>query len=377
MSRMPGVIRDGKKQYLIDTNLGKENFVEWREWIEAVNDDLPEPESLKDVWNDLPPLSPSLIEGVLRKGHKMMLAGPSKAGKSFALIEMAIAIAEGRKWLNWYCSQGRVLYVNLELDRPSCLHRFKDVYDSLGWPANNIANIDIWELRGKSIPMDKLAPKLIRRASKKNYTAIIIDPIYKIITGDENSADQMAHFCNQFDKVCTELNCAVIYCHHHSKGAQGSKRSMDRASGSGVFARDADALLDMIQLNTSDQVGLPGTAWRIEGTLREFEPFKPLNVWFEYPIHRVDDSGELEKLTPDCDKAPWQKSQDARHKKKEERKQQLENAYNACLINGQVMVSDIADYLDITDKTVRRYINELDDFVIEKGVVTKKIIPDI
>ena len=224
LSRMPGIIRDAKKQYLIDTNLGKENFVEWREWIEAVNDDLPEPESLKDVWNDLPPLSPSLIEGVLRKGHKMMLAGPSKAGKSFALIEMAIAIAEGRKWLNWYCSQGRVLYVNLELDRPSCLHRFKDVYDALGWPDNNIANIDIWELRGKSIPMDKLAPKLIRRAAKKNYTAIIIDPIYKIITGDENSADQMAHFCNQFDKVCTELNCAVIYCHHHSKGAQGSKR---------------------------------------------------------------------------------------------------------------------------------------------------------
>ena len=67
LSRMPGVLRDGKKQFLIDTNLGKETFQEWREWIEAVNDDLPEPESLKDVWNDLPPLSPSLIEGVLRK----------------------------------------------------------------------------------------------------------------------------------------------------------------------------------------------------------------------------------------------------------------------------------------------------------------------
>ena len=215
LSRMPGVMRKGKKQYLIDTNIGKSNFLEWREWIEAVNDDLPAPESLKAVWNDLPPLSPSLIDGVLRKGHKMMLAGPSKAGKSFALIELAIAIAEGRKWLNWHCSQGRVLYVNLELDRPSCLHRFKDVYDALGYPAHNLDSIDIWELRGKSIPMDKLAPKLIRRAAKKNYTAIIIDPIYKIITGDENSADQMAHFCNQFDKVCTELNCAVIYCHHH------------------------------------------------------------------------------------------------------------------------------------------------------------------
>ena len=53
--------------------------------------------------------------------------------------------------------------------------------------------------------MDKLAPKLIRRAMKKDYVAIIIDPIYKVITGDENSADQMAAFCKQFDKVCTEL----------------------------------------------------------------------------------------------------------------------------------------------------------------------------
>ena len=76
-------------------------------------------------------------------------------------------------------------------------------------------SIDIWNLRGKSVPMDKLAPKLIRRAAKKDYVAIIIDPIYKVITGDENSADQMANFCNQFDKVCTELGCAVIYCHHH------------------------------------------------------------------------------------------------------------------------------------------------------------------
>ena len=101
----------------------------------------------------------------------------------------------------------------------------------------HISNIDIWNLRGKSVPMDKLAPKLIRRASKKDYIAIIIDPIYKIITGDENSADQMAHFCNQFDKVCSEVGCAVIYCHHHSKGAQGGKRSMDRAYTACTYRR--------------------------------------------------------------------------------------------------------------------------------------------
>ena len=248
LSRMPGVMRNGKKQYLLDTNIGKENWNEWREWIESVNDDLPDPESMADVWDNLPELAPPLIDGVLRQGHKMLIAGPSKAGKSYALIELCCAIAEGKKWLEWNCTQGRVMYVNLELDRASCLHRFKDVYTALGIAPDNLSNIDIWNLRGRSVPMDKLAPKLIRRASKKNYIAIIIDPIYKVITGDENSADQMAHFCNQFDKVCTELGCAVIYCHHHSKGAQGGKRSMDRASGSGVFARDPDALIDIVEL---------------------------------------------------------------------------------------------------------------------------------
>ena len=221
LSRMPGVQRGEKKQFIVDTNLGKASWNEWYEWIEGVNDDLPEPEGLESVWDNLPELSPCLIEGVLRKGHKMLIAGPSKAGKSFLQIELCIAIAEGKKWLQWHCAQGRVMYVNLELDRASCLHRFKDVYTSMGIAPENLQNIDIWNLRGKSVPMDKLAPKLIRRAAKKDYVTIIIDPIYKVITGDENSADQMANFCNQFDKVCTELGCAVIYCHHHSKGSQG------------------------------------------------------------------------------------------------------------------------------------------------------------
>ncbi|MDT2291688.1 AAA family ATPase [Paenibacillus larvae] len=252
LSRMPGVERNGKKQFIVDTNIGKSGWAEWHEWIEGVNDDLPDPESLTDYWDNMPQLAPPLIEGVLRQGHKMLMAGPSKAGKSFALIELSIAIAEGGKWMGWPCTKGKVLYVNLELDSASCLHRFKDVYSALNWQPNNLGNIDIWNLRGKSVPMDKLAPKLIRRAAKKNYIAVIIDPIYKVLTGDENSADQMAHFTNQFDKIATELGASVIYCHHHSKGSQGGKKSMDRASGSGVFARDPDALIDLVELEVTE-----------------------------------------------------------------------------------------------------------------------------
>lgn len=384
LSRLPGLLRDGKKQFLIATHIGKESYDEWKEWIEAVNDDLPEPEELSSVWDDMPDLAPSLIDGVLRQGHKMLISGASKAGKSFALIELCIAIAEGKKWLRFDCAQGRVLYVNLELDRASCLHRFKDVYKALELPPQSINNIDIWNLRGKSLPMDKLAPKLIRRAQKKDYIAIVIDPIYKVITGDENSADQMAHFCNQFDKVCTELHSAVIYCHHHSKGGQGMKRAMDRASGSGVFARDPDAILDMIQLCVDDDKDTEGdalkpTAWRISGTLREFPTFEAVNVWFAYPIHKVDDTGLLAMAAEEGSLADIQAKgrvlgNQAKTAKKESRISKIDEAYEALSFGGKetVTVEDIANYFDVSIKTIRRDITANGKFEIKNMLVNKK-----
>lgn len=428
LSRMPGVIRNGKKQFLVDTNIGKESWDEWYEWIESINDDLPEPESLVECWNNLPQLALPLIEGILRQGHKMLVAGPSKAGKSFTLIELCIAIAEGKKWLNWQCAQGKTLYVNLELDRPSCLHRFKDVYNALGIKPNNLSNIDIWNLRGKSIPMDKLAPKLIRRASKKDYIAVVIDPIYKVITGDENSADQMANFCNQFDKICNELGTSVIYCHHHSKGSQGGKRSMDRASGSGVFARDPDALLDLIELDLNEahykqlrnmsackccvdylRANRPEllnelsqddvlsqsimidfcksklghdyykeldtlvneardkatsiTAWRIEGTLREFSKFPPVNLYFEYPVHVVDQDGVLQDIDPDDVKPQWQKAKEKRQEQAEKNKNkkvnQFEIEFSNIEIEGrEVPAEELANKLNTTPKTLLAWLGK-------------------
>ena len=384
LSRLPGLLRDGKKQFLIATHIGKESYDEWKEWVEAVNDDLPEPEELSSVWDDMPDLAPSLIDGVLRQGHKMLISGASKAGKSFALIELCIAIAEGKKWLGFDCAKGRVLYVNLELDRASCLHRFKDVYKALELPPQSINNIDIWNLRGKSLPMDKLAPKLIRRAQKKDYIAIVIDPIYKVITGDENSADQMAHFCNQFDKVCTELHSAVIYCHHHSKGGQGMKRAMDRASGSGVFARDPDAILDMIQLCVDDDKDteedtLKPTAWRISGTLREFPTFEAVNVWFAYPIHKVDDTGLLAMAAEEGSLADIQAKgrvlgNQAKTAKKESRISKIDEAYEALSFGGKemVFVQDVANYFDVTVKTIRSDIVKNGKFEIKNSVVNKK-----
>ncbi len=167
LSRLPGVWRKDRKQFLIATNIGKPSYEEWVEWIAGLDDNLPDPEPLSEIWDNSAPLADRTHKGRSPQGAQDALAGPSKAGKSFALIELCVAIAEGKKWLDTFqCMQGSVLYCNLELDRPSCLHRFKDVYTALGIAPEHLQNIDIWNLRGQAIPMDKLAPKLIRRAQE-------------------------------------------------------------------------------------------------------------------------------------------------------------------------------------------------------------------
>lgn len=365
LSRLPGIERGENKQFIVDTNIGKASFVEWKEWIESVNDDLPDFKNFADVADNLPELSPILIDGVLRQGHKMLLAGPAKAGKSFALIELAAAIASGTTWLGFNCAQGKVLYVNFEIEEPSYLHRVSDVCKAMNISEEYFKNIDFWSLRGQSLPMDKLAPKLIRRACKKNYIAIIIDPIYKVITGDENSAEEMAKFCNQFDKIAHDLCCAVIYCHHHSKGTQGWKNSMDRASGSGVFARDPDALIDMLELeipqkalDEDDEIDSSMTAWRIEGTLREFPSFKPKNVFYDWPIHRIDTEGTLNKAFPKGSKANnvvgKGKGSDVSD---EERYEALCKAYEMAKDpqSGYAKKSDMAKAISVDPKTIKRY----------------------
>lgn len=376
LSRMPGVTRNGNRQYLATTNIGRKSWVDWLDFVEGVSDELPDMEPLSSYRDDPPPLPEELIAGILRRGHKLLISGSSKAGKSFLLMELCVAIAEGRSWLNFPCKKGRVLYVNLEIDPASAVNRFFKIYEALGIPALRMDDIILWNLRGHAVPLDQLVPKLIRRVRDLNLDAIVIDPIYKVIMGDENNASEMGAFCNQFDKICAATGCSSIYCHHHSKGAQGMKKAMDRASGSGVFARDPDAQLDMIELELSDDLKNNvrdgnATAWRLESSLREFPNIKPVNFWFEYPIHRVDTLGELGDMpaqgTPEAGKV-----RNGKNRSSEDAVSEFRRAYDVLNLDGKVTVSDMADYLKCVDKTVYYRLKKMgDEFRLENGVINR------
>ena len=373
LSRLPGFKRGEKWQYIVDRNIGAADWVEWSHYIE---DEMVEPlqvTNLGDIWDDMPPVKPELIEGILRQGHKMMVVSSSKAGKTFALIELAISIAEGRRWIGFRCKQGRVLYLNMELDEASFDDRMKRVYEAIDIERIHPENIDIVHLRGKIEKLDKLVPQITRTLKTKEYAAVILDPIYKLGIGDENAADQVTAFCNAIDKIANS-SVSVIYVHHHSKGAQGAKASMDRASGSGVFARDADALLDMIELRIPpekiDQVkaeyGEKVTAWRMEATLREFVQIEPVNLFFSYPLHEIDAGGILEEANLEENERSMENGRElgnlAKKVKKAASMEALAEAINRDTeIAGKPKTQkQYAEEFGVSDRTIRGWMRELE-----------------
>ena len=230
--------------------------------IEAfMSDDvsIPTPKTLGDYPEDLKQ-DPVLIEGLFRKGRKGILTADSKAGKSFFAIELAVSIAAGRPFLGRACTKSKVCYFNYEIEEKEFMDRVKTVARELKIPVNEfIDNLKIVHMRGMSVPLSKMAGNIIAlllteyKETRDPYSLIILDPIYKITAGDENSAEAVGRFCNNLDKIALETGCAIFYTHHHAKGDQGGKKAMDRGSGSGVFARDPDLMIDLTLLEIDGQ----------------------------------------------------------------------------------------------------------------------------
>ena len=285
--------------------------------VAATNDEqgrrsrLPDFQQAIVVAEELPEMPAVVIEGVLLETHKMLLTGPSKAGKTWCLINLAVSVATGSWWVDFRCAQRKVLFVDLETDPRTLQKRVARVSAAKGADAAVVReNLTLWPLRGQSCGLDEIAAELFCRCRKGDFGMVIIDPAYMVQDGDENNAKDIREFFARLDEICVRLECTVVISHHHSKGAQGLKSAIDRGSGSGVFGRAPDAVLDMTELvleaSTLEMARESNvlrevrhlTGWRMSFTLREFAHRDPLDLWLAFPLHMTDHTGLLADCKP-------------------------------------------------------------------------------
>jgi hypothetical protein len=232
---------------------------------------------------------------ILRQKRKLVIGGSSKMGKTWTLLDLALAVASGGKWLGRFqCHAGAVLYVNLELDgstagrRAEWIATFRGIAEDGLLPAEVDARLLTWNLRGKCYDLTLMLSAARKRLSEVpgGLRLIVLDPIYKTYGGrDENAAGDMAGLMLELEQFADECGAAIAFAAHFSKGNQAGKEAMDRISGSGVMARDPDAIVTFTPHEEEN-------CFVLEASLREFAPIPP--VVFEWNVPALNPREELD-----------------------------------------------------------------------------------
>ena len=263
---------------------------------DAIEDPLPAPtfidlfQVMADA-SDPSTLPPVLLEGILHKGCKMILSGSSKAGKTLGLMHLGLAAANGLPWMGHRINrQCKVVYLDFELKPRLAKERIKTIVSDKANEYFPTKNFMYCGLRGQKRSLEDLALH-IQAIRDFEPDMVIVDPFYKLGGDyDENDAGSVGLVLDEMEKFSERLDCAFVYAHHFSKGNKAETDHIDRASGSGVFARDPDAILTLTPHEEDYHLVL-------EATLRNFPTPEKKVIEFAWPnfIYKPDLEPTLRK----------------------------------------------------------------------------------
>ena len=164
------------------------------------------------------------------------------------------------------------------------------------------------DAEGKRYKMPKLVDELIQAHEEYPFDVCVIDPIYKLEDGDENTADGTNDFLAEMDRLNIDTGCATMYVHHAGKGGAGNRSVWETGRGSSNFANDAYAVVSFEELYLSPKaneaawdemlhMGIADpsqAAYRIRFGTRGFQAPPSVNAIKRYPFHEVDEDGILD-----------------------------------------------------------------------------------
>jgi AAA domain len=218
-----------------------------------------------------------ILRGVLYKGCKGILTGGSKSYKTWTLMDIAYCVGNGLLWWGTHTLQCPVAYLDFEHIDYDFRWRMEQIAAAHG--TGSIDAVKRIGLRSRRLTAAHWA-EIYKQVLDSGSGLVLADPTYKLLPprGDENAAGDIAEVTHIFDLLSEQTGAAVIYAQHYSKGNQAQKESIDRAAGSGVWARDADAIICMTKHDAGDD------CLTIEMTLRSFPRIEPFVVRWNLPL---------------------------------------------------------------------------------------------
>lgn len=181
-----------------------------------------------------------LIPGLIPLGVPSVLAAKGGLGKSFLALQMCIALAAGKAFLDFEALDPMAMvYFGLEDSLDTFHGRFESIVDHykfcLDWTEQDQANLDAnfaapfinWKSSAATSYLPDLTPALemilaTNEANGIKPGGIIIDTLARVSDGDENTVQALRPVLNACMKLA-EFGFTPVVLHHVSKGQDGAK----------------------------------------------------------------------------------------------------------------------------------------------------------
>ena len=242
------------------------------------------PERIDDFLTKEQPSIPMLIgRGVLPVCGKVVIGGPPKSNKSFLVLNVILALAQGRNIFDAcydnkmpvlpVARRYKVLYVEQELGPYGLKDRLVALVGAAPKPLEFYVKTRDMGMRldtpeGRKLIWDEVA------ACQPDV--VIFDPLAKFHLSDENSAQQMGAVMRAGDRLIEEFKCAVIYIHHTGKESfEHPRHGGDRLRGSSAIFADCENLMEVTRLSKGH---IKEPILKLTFELRRGEPIDPIIV---------------------------------------------------------------------------------------------------
>ena len=217
---------------------------------------VPEPPPYIDWINGVelsgePPEREWLVPQIIPQGTVTLLYGDGGTGKSLIALQLAVAVAIGRFWLNKSTGSGPVIYFSAEDDRGELHRRTAAIAASYDCLPDKLYNLHIADMAGKdallasvgrktgSLTQSKIYDTLDERTAVIKPKLIVLDTLADIFPGNENDRAQVRLFVGLLRGLAIRHKCAVLTLAHPSLSgmANGTGASGSTAWNNSVRSR--------------------------------------------------------------------------------------------------------------------------------------------
>lgn len=212
-----------------------------------------EPQSLDEILSQPPNYPKSLVAGgLLYAQTKMVIYGRYKALKSMLGLDLAFSLASGQDWIGFSTpAEGtKVMYLQLEIPYGLLRRRLEKTWNHRQTEQPILEQPMFWTQHVLKLDQQAGFNLLEHFIKKHKPSVLVIDPLYKVISGNILAAIDVQRVIDQVDALIGRYDISVIIISHTRKGiADMGEWGSDDLLGSVFLSAWADTVIKIERRN--------------------------------------------------------------------------------------------------------------------------------